>query len=302
MSAVIGILIAIGILLSAAIATLKENLKRFKKKTDMKTAKKYKLTDETIQVSGHTLHRIEALTDFCNAHKGEKGGFVESEDNLSQSNDCWVYDDAKVFSNAMVSDDALVFGNAQVYDKARVFGVAFVFNDAVVCGDAEVRGNARVFGKAIVYDDAEVCGYAEVSEDALVYKDAKICGNARVLGNASIWGNAKIWGNASISDNVRVYDNARVSGNARVYGNAKICGDAKVESASDYIVFKNWWSSGRYFTWTRSNNMWSVGCFYGKGEELIAKAYKDSELSGREYERVVKYVESILKDNENDKR
>lgn len=61
--------------------------------TDIKTAKKYKLTDETIQVGGHTLHRIEALTDFSNAHKGEKGGFVESEDNLSQSNDCWVYDE-----------------------------------------------------------------------------------------------------------------------------------------------------------------------------------------------------------------
>ena len=253
--------------MSAAIATLKENLKRFKKMTDMKTAKKYKLTDETIQVGGHTLHRIEALTDFSDVYKGDKGGFIESEDNLSQSNDCWVYDDAKVFSNAMVSDDALVFGNAQVYDKAKVFGVAFVFNDAVICGDAEVCGNA------IVYDDAEVCG------------------------NARVFGKAKIWGNASISDNVRVYDNARVSGNARVYGNAKICGDAKVESASDYIVFKNWWSSGRYFTWTRSNNMWSVGCFYGTGEGLIAKAYKDSELSGREYERVVKYVESILKDS-----
>ena len=42
--------------------------------------------------------------------------------------------------------------------------------------------------------------------------------------------------------------------------------------------------------------MWSVGCFYGTGEELIAKAYKDSELSGREYERVVNYVKSILED------
>ena len=40
--------------------------------------------------------------------------------------------------------------------------------------------------------------------------------------------------------------------------------------------------------------MWKVGCFYGTGEELIAKAYKDSELSGREYERVVNYVVSIL--------
>ena len=63
-----------------------------------------------------------------------------------------------------------------------------------------------------------------------------------------------------------------------------------------YITFKNFWSSGRHFTWTRSNNTWSVGCFYGTGDELIKKAYKDSKKSGREYERVVRYVESILED------
>ena len=65
------------------------------------------------------------------------------------------------------------------------------------------------------------------------------------------------------------------------------------------MVFKNWWSSGRYFTWTRSNNMWSVGCFYGTGEELIKKAYQDSKKSGLEYERIVHYVEDVLK-SEND--
>lgn len=48
--------------------------------------------------------------------------------------------------------------------------------------------------------------------------------------------------------------------------------------------------------------MWSVGCFYGTGEELIAKAYRDSELSGREYKRVVDYVESILRDTTDEKR
>ena len=77
-----------------------------------------------------------------------------------------------------------------------------------------------------------------------------------------------------------------------MWGDAIVCGDA------DYIVFKNWWSSGRYFTWTRSNNMWSVGCFYGTGEELIKKAYADSKKSGREYERVVKFVQSILEEEE----
>ena len=157
--------------------------------------KKYKLTNETTECNGVTLHRIEALMDFADVKKGDKGGFVQSEDNLSHNGDCWVCDYAKVYGNAMV------YGNAFVFGSAKVFGNAFVF------------------------------------------------------------------------------------GNAEIYKNC------------DYIVFKNWWSSGRYFTWTRSNNMWKVGCFYGTGEKLIKKAYSDSEKSGREYERIVKYVESILNDD-----
>lgn len=39
--------------------------------------------------------------------------------------------------------------------------------------------------------------------------------------------------------------------------------------------------------------MWRVGCFFGSGEELIKKAYSDSEDKGKQYERVVRYVESI---------
>ena len=198
--------------------------------------KKYKLTEETIIVDGRTLHRIEALKDFANVKKGEKGGFIENENNLTQYGKCWVY------------------------NNAEVSGYAMVHNNATVSGNAKVSGNAMIH------------------EDAKVYGDAKVCGDAMVFGNA------------------RVYGNAKVHGNARVYGNAEIVGDAKVESAADYIVFKNWWSSGRYFTWTRSNNMWKVGCFYGTGEQLIEKAYEDSEKSGREYERVVRYVESIIKD------
>lgn len=190
--------------------------------------KKYKLTDETIEVNNLTLYRIEAIRDFGNVKAGDKGGYVENEGNLSHYGDCWVYDNAAVF------DLAQVFGNALVYDDARVY------DDAWVCGSAQVRGYAWVF------------------------------------------------------DDAKVYGSAMVGGSAKVYGEAQIVGNAKVAGITDYIVFKNWWSSGRYFTWTRSNNMWSVGCFHGTGDELIKKAYADSELSGREYERVVKYVNEIL--------
>ena len=164
---------------------------------------KYKLTDETKQINGITLHRIVCVTSFASVSAGEIGGWVESENNLSQFCNAWVYDNAEVYGNAKV------------------------------CGDAKVYENAWVYG------------------------------------------------------------NAKVCGNAKVYGNADVCGDALVCDDDDYIVMKNNWSSGRYFTYTMSNDKWKVGCFYGSGEELIAKAYKDSELSGDCYKAAVEFVEKI---------
>ena len=247
--------------------------------------KKYKLTEETINVNGRTLYRIEALKDFANIKKGDKGGFIEKESNLSQNGDCWVYDDARVF------------GNAVVCYNARVYGNAYVFGNAKVCQNAVVRDNAEAYDNARVCGNAEICGNTIVCGNARVHGDAWVCGDVEIYGNADIGDNAQVCDNAVVRDNAAVFGDAIVRGNAKLYGNVEIGEDARVESIGDYIVFNNWWSSGRYFTWTRSNNMWKVGCFYGTGEQLIEKAYKDSELSGREYERVVRYVESIIKDS-----
>ena len=162
--------------------------------------------------------------------------------------------------------------------------------DCWIHGEAKVLGNAKVYENAQVFGRAEVCGYASVKGDAFVFGIAKVYGSAFVKGNAFVFGRAEVY------DWAKVYDKAEVFGVASVYGNAFVKGDAIIKTGRDYIVFKNWWSSDRYFTWTRSNNMWNVGCFYGTGKELIKKAYADSEDSGKEYERVVRYVESILAD------
>ena len=110
--------------------------------------KKYELTDETIEVYGTALHRIKALKDFGNVKKGELGGYVESEHNLSQEGNCWVYDNAKVYDNAEVYDNAKVYGKARVCDNAKVYGKARVCDNAEVFGKARVCDNAEVFGKA----------------------------------------------------------------------------------------------------------------------------------------------------------
>ena len=233
--------------------------------------KKYELTSETKVINGVELHRIKALKSFGNIKKGDLGGWIESEKNLSQDGNAWVGGDATVCRNATISENAVVCDNAMVEENAWI------------------RGNARVIGYATVCGNAVVCDNATVEENAWVRGHARVYGHSEVHGHARVYGNAWVGGNAWVEDNVRIGDNATIEGNATVRGK------------EDFIVFKNWWSSGRYFTWTRSNNKWKVGCFYGSGEELIAKAYKDSEKSGREYERVVKYVESILKEENNNK-
>ena len=131
---------------------------------------KYELTDETIVVYGRTLHRIRALKDIgTSVKKGDLGGFVESESNLSQEGNCWVYDSAKVFGSAEVYDSAEVFGSAEVYDSAEVYNSAKVFGEAKVCGKAEVYGNAKVYGKATVFGEAKVCCKAEVTKATDVF-------------------------------------------------------------------------------------------------------------------------------------
>lgn len=100
--------------------------------------KKYELTDEILEVGGHVLHRIKALRDLGDVRKGDIGGWIENEDNLSHDDDCWVYGEAEVYG------EAKVYGNAEVYGVARVYGEAMVYGEAKVCGNAIVEKNPTI--------------------------------------------------------------------------------------------------------------------------------------------------------------
>ena len=135
--------------------------------------KKFELTAEFVtNVFGKKLFRIKALVAFGDVEKGELGGFIEKEDNLSHDDNAWVYDNARVFGDAQVFGDARVFGDAQVFGDARVSGNAWVSGNAQVFGDAQVFGNAQVFDNAWVYGNARVSGNAWVSGNAQVFGDA----------------------------------------------------------------------------------------------------------------------------------
>ena len=137
--------------------------------------KKYRLTEETTKVGNRPLYRIQALRDFGNVTKGDIGGYIESEKNLSQDGNAWVSGNACVYGDAWVSGNACVYGDAWVYGDACIYGDAWVYGDACVYGNARVYGDAWVYGDACVYGDAWVYGNARVYGDADIKTTGDIC-------------------------------------------------------------------------------------------------------------------------------
>ena len=130
--------------------------------------KKFELTDETIVVDGRTLHRIKSLKNFNDVKKGDLGGFIEKEQNLSHEGNCWIYDNARVFDNARV------YGNAHVSDNTRIYG------NARVSGNVSVSDNTRIYGNARVCDNAHVYGNAWVHGGVNIYDNMRLCSGANI--------------------------------------------------------------------------------------------------------------------------
>ncbi len=166
--------------------------------------KKYELVpDRQIIVAGTTLYRIRALKDFGKVKAGNLGGFVRSEDNLSQLGDCWVADEAQVYDQAVISDDAQIRGHGRVYghgrvdDKGQVLGNGQVFENGWVFKKGLVFDNAKVFGAAQVRDNGMAYGDSELFENVRVLDDGQVCGHARLGGKTVVGGVEKVGGNVS---------------------------------------------------------------------------------------------------------
>lgn len=153
-------------------------------------SKKYKITTQSIEWGDKKLFRIQALKSFGSVKAGDLGGYIESENNLSQDGDSWVYNTAKVY------DKAIVWDNVEIHDNAEVFEDSWVYGNAWVCGNSKVFGSAGVYGDVWIYNNAEICDNVRVHD------------NARVFGNTIIRDNTNVYGYAEIGENAEVHDDA----------------------------------------------------------------------------------------------
>lgn len=126
--------------------------------------KKYEILKDTkIKFLGREVYRIRALKDFSDVKKGDIGGYVESEKNLSQEGDCWIY------GNAIACDYSIVCGNAVACDYSIICNNAVIRDNSVVCN------RAIVCEHSVVKDNATVCNHAFVKNHAIVGGDTKVC-------------------------------------------------------------------------------------------------------------------------------
>lgn len=135
---------------------------------------KFELTEDVRILDGRSLRRVRALKDFGCVKKGEVGGWVEKEENLSAEGKAWIGDDAMVAGNARVQDNAKVYDNAKVNNNAIIQGKARVSNDAVVNCNAVVTDNAYIRDHAIVSGNARIAGNVRVAGETKVVGDALI--------------------------------------------------------------------------------------------------------------------------------
>ena len=136
------------------------------------------------------LHRIRALSNVrIGVIKGDLGGYVQGEHNLSQEGTCWIFDDAIACESSFVDQQATVSGTAVIRGSALVSGRAMIRQNAVVDDhaivmDGFVKAQAHVAGNAAITASSVTGAWPHIEGFASVYGD--VCGSVFVKGTAVI--------------------------------------------------------------------------------------------------------------------
>ena len=127
--------------------------------------KKYTLDKtQTWQRGSHTLYKIQYSEEFKRHIKETQGvdiegGWLESEDNLSQEGDCYVANgDAAVYDGARILDNAIVFEGVTVRGPESIFQnddyagfYMYIVDDSIQC---EIDERGQEVNVSILYYDA----------------------------------------------------------------------------------------------------------------------------------------------------
>lgn len=193
--------------------------------------KKYEITD-IAHPQYPWLHRIRALKqvldgggDRTMVRKGDLGGFVQSEKNLSQEGGCWIYE------NAVCCEEAVVEKEAKLFDYAVAKGSALITGDSCMSEKTWAEGNCCI-------QNGYIRDHAVISGDAVIKKNTG--GHPQIIGNSRVFGT--VCGRYVINDAIfpgEFYDNPTEEIFVLKEGMREIRGsNRKIEKPKDFLDMK----------------------------------------------------------------
>lgn len=197
---------------------------------------KFEFTEESYEWDGHILHRIKAVRDFKNAKKGDLGGFIETEDNLSHAGDCWVADETLVYGTSRISGDA--------YIKAHRSGIGAIVCNSLIIGDSYIADGEFInceihdscIRKGVHFTNCSITNCDIQGGDYSIMIDAKYCNFNNCNLNGGKFKNCSL-NNCESFDKPELHNvtatNSRFADEAKIYNsnnieNSKFLRDVKV--------------------------------------------------------------------------
>ena len=136
-----------------------------------------------------TLRRIRALKEFTLSDgtrimPGDLGGWVESEEILSQKGRCWIADNSIAARYTYITGDALLKESSTaidsgIYDKAVISGGSAVIN-ARMDGSSRISEGSVAAGEINMHDSSEIRGGSAIQASIEMYGRSLINGSCRL--------------------------------------------------------------------------------------------------------------------------
>lgn len=246
--------------------------------------KKYELVNETKLIgTKFVAQRIRALRDipFWNVKAGDYGGFIASEESLSQTDDSWVETDAKVLGdksrisgnirigkrtiieNSIINGNGYISGRIRIWDSELIVK-SFRIQSAVSIDECHIRADelflsdkANLYGVKTTGELTRLTlsgeSNIEANEDEVVLlsgSDIKLTESAKVIGAHSIHGHgvdisghATLAGGASIlGTSISLKDHVRVNGNVQIEDNVHLSDFVEIDVAYMGAKVKQIWN------------------------------------------------------------
>lgn len=251
--------------------------------------KKFELIKEdSIEVEGRTLYRIQALKDFeipirnyidepdigkYSVTKGQIGGYVEKEENLSHEGGCWILQNAKAYGNALVKDNAHLYGWATISGDSVIGDYCQMSGRAVAKGQSTLLGCTQLNDKVIVNDSTvngniSLYGFTTVREKSELTRTVNLCGSVVVKG-------AKIIGPLYLNGPFNVSFDIKGEQGIAAYRTTQPI-EAGARKSEDFAT-------------STTQDIWECDYFKGTGEELLAFIEKICPDSLGYYKNLVEY-------------